>query len=136
MALPDLGTTHSLSELQHPQDNPDVTVNGIRDELGAVAGLAKLTKNLTADEDYTLSTAAGTREDLYGLVKITDTGAVLSTGRNIIVPTRQQVRFVENATAQTLTFKTAAGTGEALTTGQKGWLECDGTNVVKLISGW
>jgi hypothetical protein len=136
MALPDLGTTHSLKELQHPQDNPDVTVNDMRDQLGAVAGLARLVKNLTADADYTLDTAAGSREDLYGPVKITDTGTVLTTGRNVIVPTRVQVRFIENATAQTLTVKTAAGTGEALTAGQKGWLLCDGTNVVKLVSDW
>lgn len=136
MPLPDLGTTHSLSELQHPQASPDVTVNGIRDELGMMAGGARLVKNLTSDADYTLSTAAGVREDLYGHIRITDSGPVLSTGRNIILPTRVQRWFVENGTAQTLIFKTAAGSGQALTAGQKGWIYGDGTNIEKLISDW
>lgn len=86
-----------------------------------------LTHDMASDADYTLSTA----ENRYGRVIITDTGVVLTTGRNIIISTTERMFFVQNDTAQTLTFKTAAGTGIAIPAGLTRILACDGTNVVQ-----
>lgn len=57
---------------------------------------------------------------------------VLTGNRNIIVPATVQQYWVSNATtgAYTLTVKTAAGTGVALSSGQRAIFYSDGTNVV------
>ncbi len=76
------------------------------------------------DADATLSAA----QNLYGKIKIT--GAILTTSRNLVVATTQRMFFVENATAQTITIKTAAGAGVAVLAGDKIMLICDGVDVV------
>lgn len=56
----------------------------------------------------------------------------LTGNRTIIVPATVQQYWVNNATtgAYTFTIKTAAGTGQTVSTGQRGIYYCDGTNVV------
>jgi len=82
--------------------------------------------NITADADYTLTTT----QNLFGRVVITDTGVFLTVAKNIIVDTSIREFIVKNETAQTLTFKTSAGTGIAVLAGQNATLYCDGTNVI------
>jgi len=84
---------------------------------------------MTTDADYTIGTTDA-KEVLYGRYVITDTGVVLTTGRNIIVDTVERDIVVVNSTAQTLTVKTSAGTGIAVLAGVTASLRCDGTNVV------
>jgi hypothetical protein len=64
------------------------------------------------------------------------TGA-LTGNINVIVTTTVNVYYVFNNTSgsYTLTVKTAAGTGVAVTQGNRTILECDGTNVVDPQSG-
>lgn len=59
------------------------------------------------------------------------TGA-LTGNREVIVPATVQQYWVSNATtgAFTLTVKTAAGTGQTISSGQRAIFYCDGTNVV------
>lgn len=95
-----------------------------------VAIQAQLTHNMASDADYTLSAS----EAQKAIIKITDTGALLTTGRNIIVPDAARVWVVDNQTAQILTPKTSAGTGVAVAAGVKTTVYSDGTNVVTEFS--
>jgi hypothetical protein len=68
-------------------------------------------------------------------VKLTDTGVVLTTGRNVIVPDNKKTYLIFNSTAHELTVKTAAGTGIAVSASGVEYLYCDGTNVVAATGG-
>ena len=56
----------------------------------------------------------------------------LTAGRNVVYPAVPGVYVVNNATTQTLTFKTAAGTGVAVAAGVKALISCDGTDFMKI----
>jgi hypothetical protein len=75
--------------------------------------------------NYTLSAAELNR------IAYNFTGA-LTGNRIIIVPATVQQYWVSNQTtgAYTLTVKTAAGTGQTISSGQRAIFYCDGTNVV------
>lgn len=81
--------------------------------------------NMASDADYTLTAS----QAFNRIIKITDSGVLLSAARNIIVPTQVREFVFWNATAQSLTFKTSAGTGTAVAAGAKGHGFCDGVNV-------
>lgn len=85
-----------------------------------------LTFNLTTDANYTLTAD----QNLYKNITITDTGVVLTAGRDIIVDTVGRIFLFTNSTAQTLTVKTLSGTGVAVAAGASAALVCDETNVV------
>lgn len=80
--------------------------------------------------DYTLSTLEQNRIS-YNLT------GVLTGNRNIIVPTTVQQYWITNSTtgAFTLTVKTAAGSGIAVSQGSALILYCDGTDVVEAQTG-
>jgi len=90
-----------------------------------ISGL--VTVNFTSDADLTLTTA----QSRYRVISLTDTGTVLTTGRNVIFPADTRVYTIDNNTAQTLTGKTSAGTGIALAVSSRRTLYCDGTNVLR-----
>lgn len=108
------------------QNQQGVTVNEAIDILDAAAGL--LVKAMP-DSNYTLTSAAIPDEAHYGAIKFTGTP---STGRNVIVPDWKMARTIWNATTQTLTIKTAAGTGTAIASGKAAIVACDGTNVGRI----
>jgi hypothetical protein len=121
-----------MSDFSEGQDNPDTNINNFR---YAVEGLAAgvLVHDMASDADYTLATTGDyPREWQNHVIKITDTGVVLTTGRNIIVPDNVRAYMFVNDTAQSLTLKRSAGTGIAVATGNWAMLYCDGTNVVRL----
>lgn len=89
----------------------------------------KVTHNITVDTDYSLTADQNT----YGKVIITDSGVILTTGRNIIVDISERSFIFQNDTAQILTVKTSAGTGIAVDPTKKVWLVCDGTNVIDAV---
>lgn len=126
--------TDNLTLPQMPTGAVDwpAIINEIVAKLDKTAG--RLVHDLAADADYTLNEAAS--EHLHKVIQITDTGVVLTAGRAIVFPAKQRVFFFENATAQTLTVKVSGQAGVAITTGQKGWLACDGADVAKLVSDW
>ena len=86
-----------------------------------------ITHDITVDADYTLTDD----QNLYGRINITDTGAILTTARNIIVDNVEKNSFIfQNSTAQDLTVKTSAGTGILVSSGETKVLRNDGTNVL------
>lgn len=90
-----------------------------------------VTVDFVTDADLTLSTSQAFNE----FITITDSLVVLTATRNIILPINTRTWVVKNSTAQTLTFKTSAGTGIAITSGAIAVLRGDGTNIIKHIAG-
>lgn len=88
-----------------------------------------VTHNIASDADYTLTSA----QESYARIIITDTSVLLTAARNIVCSTTERGYYLQNDTAQTLTFKTSAGTGVALQQGEVANLFCDGTNVVHAV---
>jgi len=88
-----------------------------------------VTHNLASDADYTLTAV----QEQYGRIKITDTGMLLTTTRSIICSKAIRQYTVLNSTAQSLSFKTAAGTGVTVGSGVTADVYCDGTNVISDI---
>jgi len=91
---------------------------------------ALLSKAITT-ADVTLTTAEAMEQ---GVVRLTGTP---TAARNLIVPAKAKVYFIDNDTAGSfaVTVKTASGTGVALPSGTNGALFCDGVNVVSIASG-
>ena len=99
----------------------------------AIAGTATI--NTWSGNSATLSTANGTTaEARNAILNLTDTGTSLSGAATVIVPTLSKIFIVKNGTAQTVTVKTASGTGVAITAGETGFVYCDGTNVVESLN--
>lgn len=90
---------------------------------------ALLSKAITT-ADVTLTTAEAMEQ---GVIRLTGTP---TAARNLIVPAKAKVYFIDNDTAGAfaVTVKTAAGTGVALASGTNGALFCDGTNVVSIAT--
>ncbi len=106
----------NLQEMTQSQANRYVTHNEENRRLGAaVAGSTTLDFASDADMTINASDSDGTESWRYQTLVITDTGVVLTTGRNVILPSKGGLHFVINKTAQTLTFKTSGGTGVAVT---------------------
>lgn len=102
---------------------------GWRPEFGSTVALSAY--NMVADADYTLLKVRSS----YPVVEITDTGVVLTTGRNIIMPTEgNRLWTVVNSTAQILTFKTSAGTGIAVGIGATAMIRGDGTDILRVTA--
>lgn len=93
----------------------------------AIAGTAAVTMT---DADYTLTTANGTTDQARNMF-VTLSGT-LSAARNVICPSVSKLYFVTNSTTggHTITFKTSAGTGVAVPSGQRKVVYCNGTNVL------
>ena len=126
MATPNL----AIPAFVDGQNNPDVTINTASDILDGLADA--LVHDMASDADYTLgTTGAYPREWQHMVIQITDTGVVLTPGKNIIVPDNTRVYLFKNDTAQTLTLKNS-GTGIAVATLKWALLRSDGTNVVRI----
>ena len=98
----------------------------------AIAGTATI--NTWSTNSATLSTANGaTAESRNAILNLTDTGTSLSGAATVIVPALSKIFVVKNGTAQTVTVKTAPGTGVAVTAGETCFVFCDGTNVVEAL---
>lgn len=89
------------------------------------ASFTRLVKSVAGNSDVTLTTL----ESSYTVQEYT---GALTGNINVIVPTLVGQYWVYNNTsgAYTLTVKTVAGTGIAVTQGKREILYCDGTNVV------
>lgn len=114
-------------EKQGTGDNENtwgIALNTVLDNIDtAIAG--RLSKSVAGSSNVTLTTAEA-RNMIHEY-----TGA-LTGNISVIVPTASGLYFVYNNTSgsYTLTVKTSAGTGIAVTQGQRAILACDGTNVV------
>ena len=94
----------------------------------AVAGV--VTINTWVANSHTLTVADGTTSESRNAVLVLASGGGEPSGAaQVICPNQQKVYIVVNNTGQTVTIKTAAGTGVALPTGRQIIVYCDGTNV-------
>ncbi len=111
------------------------TYNAAIEAVGARA-FGQLTHDYTSDADYTLSTSTDPGEWQYGVIRLTDTGPVLTTGRALIWPAvnHRAPFLVINATAQTITVKRSGGTGVAVASGSTRLLRDNGTDVEDVIA--
>lgn len=88
------------------------------------------THEMTVDADYTLTSD----QNRLGRIIVADAAPTLTGPVNIIVATIRRTFFAHNTTAETLTFKTASGTGIAVAPGEARQLLCEGLNVVEPTS--
>lgn len=98
----------------------------------AVVGMATL--NTWVGNSHTLTTADGsTSESRCAILYLTDTTDDLTGAGTVIVPAVTKLYAVINTsgTGQTITVKTASGTGVAVKSGNQVNVVCDGTNVVE-----
>jgi hypothetical protein len=99
----------------------------------AIAGLKTI--NTWSTNSATLSTADGsTSESRAAILNLTDTTSDLSGAATLICPAASKVYIVKNGTGQTVTVKTASGTGIAIPDGLTGFVYCDGTNVLEALT--
>jgi len=124
-----------ITAISANQAQKEVTANEGFDILEGACSL-QATHDMASDANYTLDTSTGDPpyEWQHAVIHITDTGVVLTAGRDIIVPDEEKISCFRNATAQTLTLKTSGGTGIAVAAGNAATLFCDGTNVVRLTA--
>jgi len=98
----------------------------------AIAGTSAVTMT---DADATLTVLNGAADQSRNMF-ITLTGT-LTAARNVICPSVSKLYVVTNNTtgSQTITFKTSAGSGIAVASGQRKMLYCNGTNVLDATTG-
>lgn len=127
-------TNLNITHISASQAQKEVTANEAFDILdGAIGGL--LTHEMSSDADYTLLTTGTPPYEWQRMaIKITDSPTTLTAARNIVVPAEAKPYIFINATAQTLTLKTASGTGIGVATNKTALLYCDGTNVVRVTA--
>jgi hypothetical protein len=125
-----MSTNLSIYQLTESQSSKYLTSNNADAQLlNLISG--EHTHNIATDADYTLTLD----EELYSRrLVITDTGVVLTAGRNIVVPNTNREIQISNQTAQILTVKTSSGTGIAVGAGKTTILYCDATNVVRVTA--
>jgi hypothetical protein len=121
-------TTANLGLTNLPSNSlqPDVPINtdlAILD--AAIAGA--LTFNFTVNANLTLTATQSQNATLI----LTDTGVVLTLGRDVVFPARFPTCYVKNATAQTLTLKKTGQTGVALLAGTDGMFIAGATDVLR-----
>lgn len=123
-----LGSSNSGAAVSWPAGTKNVAVLPSAEIYNHL--LRRTVIELTADSDRTLTAT----EYFSRTLRITDSPVTLTAARNIVLPAYQWVWFVENATARTLTFKTASGTGVAVIAGATAILAGDGTNITALFN--
>lgn len=99
----------------------------------AVAGIGNIT--VSGSSNYTLTSTNGASDEARNAVlNITGT---LTAAINVICPTASKTYIVKNGTTggYAVTLKTSAGTGISVPNGETTTLYCDGTNVVRALSG-
>jgi hypothetical protein len=109
-----------------PSGSPETQlVSQYLDAVRKITNTRAKPHNITSDANYTLTA----EQNKYRRVMITDTGVILSAARDIIVDDTERRLLLVNGTAEILTFKTAAGTGVAVSPGDTVDAICDGTDV-------
>jgi hypothetical protein len=100
----------------------------------AIVGLGN--PNFATDANLTISlTNSNATQAARALVLDVTSGVSLSATRELVVPTIEKQYIVQNNTTggQSITVKTASGTGVTVPNGKKAHLYVDGTNVVQMV---
>lgn len=99
----------------------------------AIVGRAVITFT-SSDVTLTLSNSNASQTARAFALRL-EAGSPAPTGSlNLIVPTINKTYIVRNVTGQTITVKTAAGTGVALPNGARTFMYVNGTDVIDVIS--
>lgn len=85
--------------------------------------------NFASDANKTLTAAEYSAQ----LIRMTDSGVLLTTGRTVTLPVQKKVWMVYNSTAQTLTFAVTGFPGFAVTTTNKAFVWFTGGGVEGVI---
>ena len=118
-----------LEEMTQAQVDKYVTHNDDNRRLGAGV-VGRLTHNFASDANYTLSTVDGTEEWRYAVIELTDSGVLLTAGRDVVFPAKNGPAYiVTNSTAQILTMKISGQTGTAVAASETLLLYYDGTDI-------
>lgn len=105
--------------------------NTINDNIArAVAGRATI--DFSSDANLTLSTTEGSDQWRDKVITFTDTGVVLTAGRDVVFPDKDGPvpYLIVNDTAQTLTCKLSGQAGVAITASSSDLIWYDGTDMV------
>jgi hypothetical protein len=104
----------------------------IEEAISGKAGINTWGQGGDSANVHTLTINEGaSSESRNAVLSLTDTSTQLSGAGTVVVPTASKLYTVINVTGQTITVKTASGTGIAVPTAQQINLMCDGTNVVE-----
>lgn len=109
--------------------NPSTGIDsGLSKVLIAVSGTVnkEITVNIPSDSNFVLTES----ESTFSIVRVTDSGAILTGSVSVIVSDLEKDITVYNDTSFDLTVKTLAGTGILVKSGYGFKLRCDGTNVI------
>ena len=101
----------------------------------AITGLGNPVFTTDADLTISLTDTVALQTARALVLNVTSTGSLTAT-RELVVPTIEKQYLVQNNTtgAQSITVKTAAGTGITVPNGSKMHLYVDGVNVVQAVS--
>jgi hypothetical protein len=133
-ANPQLG----FNELAANQAQPHITINTADRSLSsAIAG--QVTINAASDANITMLS----NQWQYATIVLTDSGVVLTTGRDLIYPNVDaqtggvsRMRFLfRNSTTQTITVKRSGHAGVAVPAGSASLLQHNGTDIEEISSG-
>lgn len=103
-----------------------------KEAIRTITNMRTTTHDMASDANYTLTDAQNRKRRII----ITDTGVLLTTGRDIIIGVLERNFIFVNSTLQVLTVKNATGTGIAVLPGAEVPLYNDGTNVVGALGDW
>ena len=104
----------------------------IEEAISGKAGINTWGQGGDSANVHTLTVNEGaSSESRSAVLALTDTSTQLSGAGTVVVPTASKLYAIINTTGQTITVKTASGTGVAVPTAQQINLMCDGTNVVE-----
>lgn len=89
----------------------------------AITGVQPITMG---DATYTLTTYQGASDESRNAVLVL--GGTVTSPQDLIAPGVEKVYLINNQTGNTITIKTASGTGAAIANGTYAQVYCDGTN--------
>lgn len=92
---------------------PGIAFNQLADIIDRIYGALSI--NFASDANLTLTQV----QSDYGMLVFTDTGPVLTAGRDVVLPAGFPPKLVKNSTAQTLTLKKSGQTGITIAAGAK-----------------
>lgn len=119
-----------VTHLEDNQDNKETAINAGWDRFDRRLS-SVLTHNMSSDADYVLDTTDPALEHLYYLIRITDTGGVLSGKRVIQFPANKGPYVFHNLTAFDLDARVGGAGGlVTLGTGTLNGIYNDGTDML------
>lgn len=93
--------------------------------------MGRFVHDFSLDANYTLETAARQEEWIYRFMEFTDTGTLLTAGRDVVFPEEDGPEYIiKNSTGFTLTLKVSGQSGVTLADGVTGRFYFDGTDIV------